>query len=53
MGPGHAEALGRASCTRFSWWMEQNWTAASLGRLEQRRLYLIGHIDGNEPVGRV
>ncbi len=29
------------------------WKTALSGCFEQRRLYLIGHIDGHEPVGRV
>jgi len=35
------------------WWNVTGWKTALSGCFEQRRLYLIGHIDGHEPVGRV
>ena len=35
------------------WWNVTGWKTALSGCFEQRRLYLIGNIDGHEPVGRV
>jgi len=43
----------RVRCPRFLQNGGTGLEAALSGCFEQRRLYLIGHIDGHEPVGRV